>query len=171
VTPAAEENTFNDVAEDSPFHDAVEWAVELGITSGDGDSFAPETACTQDEIVTFLYRAYNGSAATGSAADIVKAAQWATELNLSTDRTKNGVECTREQVIMFLWELAGSPEFAANNQFSDVPAGTDYAQAVAWAVAQGITQGTGDGSTFSPDAACTRGQIMTFLYRALGTEA
>jgi hypothetical protein len=79
--------------------------------------------------------------------------------------------CTREEVIMYLWKLAGSPDAAASSQFSDVPAGTDYAQAVAWAVAQGITAGTGDGSTFSPEATCTRGQIVTFLYRALGANA
>ena len=76
--------------------------------------------------------------------------------------------CTRAQIVTFLWRAAGSPEPKTMSSFSDVPAGSYYAKAVAWAVENGITAGTGDGK-FSPNAPCTRGQSVTFLYRAIGT--
>ena len=73
--------------------------------------------------------------------------------------------CTRAMAVYFMWVAADSPEAAAAS-FTDVAADADYAAAVNWAVAQGVTLGTGDGSTFSPDTVCQRGQIVTFLYRA-----
>jgi hypothetical protein len=73
--------------------------------------------------------------------------------------------------VTYLWKLAGSPETEVSDKFTDVAADADYAQAVAWAVAQGITQGTGDGTTFSPDATCTRAQIVTFLARYANGQA
>ena len=76
--------------------------------------------------------------------------------------------CTRAHIVTFLWRAAGSPEPKSTVSFADVPAGSYYAKAVAWAVENGITLGTGDG-TFSPNATCTRAQSVTFLYRALGT--
>ena len=75
--------------------------------------------------------------------------------------------CTRAQIVTFLWRAAGCPEPKTGSSFSDVPAGSYYAKAVAWAVEKGITTGTGNGR-FSPDAVCTRAQAVTFLYRALG---
>lgn len=78
--------------------------------------------------------------------------------------------CTRAQIVTFLWRAAGSPEPKNMSNFSDVPADSYYAKAVAWAVENGITGGTGDGK-FSPDAACTRAQAVTFLYRASGAPA
>ena len=78
--------------------------------------------------------------------------------------------CTRAQIVTFLWRAAGSPEPKTLSGFSDVPADSYYAKAVAWAVENGITGGTGDGK-FSPDATCTRAQAVTFLYRASGAPA
>ena len=78
--------------------------------------------------------------------------------------------CTRAQIVTFLWRTAGSPESSALSNFNDVPADKYYAKAVAWAVENGITGGTGDGK-FSPDATCTRAQAVTFLYRASGAPA
>ena len=77
--------------------------------------------------------------------------------------------CTRAQIVTFLWRAAGCPEPKTGSSFSDVPVGSYYAKAVAWAVERGITTGTGDGR-FSPDAGCTRAQAVTFLYRALGKQ-
>ena len=78
--------------------------------------------------------------------------------------------CTRAMAVYFMWVAADSPEAAASS-FTDVAADADYAGAVNWAVAQGVTLGTGDGSTFSPDTVCQRGQIVTFLYRAANAAA
>ena len=76
--------------------------------------------------------------------------------------------CTRAQAVTFMWVASGKPEAAASS-FTDVAEGADYAAAVNWAVAQGVTKGTGDGTTFSPENVCSRGQIATFLYRAANT--
>ena len=74
--------------------------------------------------------------------------------------------CTRSMAMTFMWKAAGSPEVKTEKSFTDVAADAEYIQAVAWAVEKGVTAGTGDGTTFSPDASCTRGQIVTFLHRA-----
>ena len=79
--------------------------------------------------------------------------------------------CTRAQAVYFMWVAAGSPDDAAAASFTDVAADASYADAVNWAVAQGVTLGTGDGSTFSPDTVFQRGQIVTFLYRASNAAA
>lgn len=101
-----------------------------------------------------------------------EAVKWAVK-NGITDGVGNNLfapeqPCTRAQIVTFLWRAAGSPEPKSTVSFADVPAGSYYAKAVAWAVENGITLGTGDG-TFSPNATCTRAQSVTFLYRALGT--
>ena len=98
-----------------------------------------------------------------------KAVAWAVEQGI-TGGVGNGLFgpeqlCTRGQIVTLLWRAAGSPEPAEMSDFADVPSESYYAKAVAWAVEQGITTGTGEGK-FSPDAPCTRGQIVTFLYRA-----
>ena len=101
-----------------------------------------------------------------------EAVKWAAKKGI-TGGTGDGTfnpngSCTRAHIVTFLWRAAGSPEPKSTVSFADVPAGSYYAKAVAWAVENGITLGTGDG-TFSPNATCTRGQSVTFLYRALGT--
>ena len=92
------------------------------------------------------------------------AAQWAKEQGL-TDNFSAEADCTRAMVVTYLWKLAGSPKTGTSN-FTDVPTNADYAQAVAWAVEQEITKGTGNGC-FSPDAICSRAHIVSFLYRGL----
>ena len=100
-----------------------------------------------------------------------KAVQWASEQGLVEGETFDPYAgCTRAMAVYFMWVAADSPEAAAAS-FTDVAADADYAAAVNWAVAQGVTLGTGDGSTFSPDTVCQRGQIVTFLYRAAGSPA
>ena len=93
-----------------------------------------------------------------------QAALWAGEKGLISGSAFNGdTPCTRAATVTYLWKLAGQPSAGASG-FTDVPAGSDYAQAVAWAVEEGITSGT-SATAFSPDTTCTRAQIMTFLYR------
>ena len=100
-----------------------------------------------------------------------KAVQWASEQGLVEGETFDPYAgCTRAMAVYFMWVAADSPEAAASS-FTDVAADADYAGAVNWAVAQGVTLGTGDGSTFSPDTVCQRGQIVTFLYRAANAAA
>lgn len=161
-------SSFLDVKTGDYFFEPVAWAVEKGVTVGTSAStFSPDATCTQGQILTFLWRAKGEPAPAASVSDTAyyaKAAQWAKEQGLTDDFSADA-DCTRAMVVTYLWKLAGSPQTGAS-AFTDVPADAPYAQAVAWAVAQGITNGTGNGS-FSPDATCTRGQIVTFLYRAL----
>lgn len=160
---------FADVKADAYYAAPVAWAVENGITTGTSASaFSPDATCTTAQILTFLWRA-SGSPAPGAAHDAdpavayySDAASWALERGL-TDAFSADAPATRAATVTYLWKLAGSPE-AGLAPFSDVPAGADYARAVAWAVEEGITSGTGN-NTFSPDSTCTRAEIMTFLYR------
>ena len=170
-------NFFYDVPNDAYYFDAVKWAAENGITSGVGNGlFAPDQACTRAQIVTFLWRAAGepepenecGFTDVPAGSYYAKAVAWAVE-NGITNGTGNSRfspddTCTRAQGVTFLWRAAGRPAGTAVG-FSDVPAGSYYAEAVAWAVENAITNGTGNGR-FSPDAPCTRAQIVTFLYRA-----
>ena len=170
-------NIFTDVKSSDYFADAVLWAVERNITSGTSKTtFSPNVTCTKAQILTFLWHA-NGSpepTAANPFADIqtgdyfYKAALWAAEKGLVSGSTFGAnTDCTRAMTVEYMWKAAGSPAPAGKADFDDVPANADYAQAVAWAVEKNITSGTGDG-TFSPTATCTRGQIVTFLYRAMG---
>ena len=164
---------FTDVKADAYYADAVEWAVDKGITSGtSATTFSPDTTCTTAQILTFLWRANGSPAASGGnpfsdvSADAYyyQAALWASEKGLISGSVFNGdTPCTRAATVTYLWKLAGQPSVGASG-FTDVPAGSDYAQAVAWAVEEGITSGT-SATAFSPDTTCTRAQIMTFLYR------
>ena len=158
---------FTDVKTGDYFADPVLWAVEKKITAGtSATTFAPNATCTQSQILTFLWRAKGEPKPTGTVSGTqyyATAAQWAKEQGL-TDNFSAEADCTRAMVVTYLWKLAGSPKTGTSN-FTDVSANADYAQAVAWAVEQGITSGTGNGQ-FSPASACTRGQIVTFLYRA-----
>lgn len=172
-TPAAP--GFTDVAASSPFAAAISWAVERNITNGTGDgtTFSPAATCSQGQILTFLWRsqgspepAITNPFTSSIPAAFQKAAVWAYEKGLvSGSAFDAAAPCTRGSSVTYMWLLAGSPEAPAA-VFSDVPASGSYAGAVSWAVEQGITNGTGDGSAFSPNATCTRGQIVTFLYRA-----
>lgn len=158
---------FTDVKTGDYFADPVLWAVEKKITAGtSATTFAPNATCTQSQILTFLWRAKGEPKPTGTMSGTqyyATAAQWAKEQGL-TDNFSAEADCTRAMVVTYLWKLAGSPK-TGTSDFTDIPANADYAQAVAWAVEQGITSGTGNGR-FSPNSTCTRGQIVTFLYRA-----
>ena len=169
---------FTDVLPSAYYYDAVIWAVENGITSGTSSTtFSPDASCTRAQAVTFLWRAA-GSPRPVSAANrftdirsgeyYYDAVLWAVEQGItsgSSDSTFSpNAACSRGQIVTFLYRAAGSPA-AAGKAFSDVPDNAYYASAVRWAVAQGITSGT-SAATFAPNADCTRGQIVTFLYRA-----
>ena len=171
-------NFFYDVPNNAYFYEAVKWAVENGITTGVGnDLFAPEQPCTRAQIVTFLWRAAGSpepkSAASGMT-DVVsgsyyeKAVAWAIENGITTGTTTStfspDATCTRAQAVTFL-ARALKAKAASAAEFSDVPTDSYFADAVAWAAANGVTEGIG-GGLFGSDNDCTRGQIVTFLYRA-----
>ena len=173
---------FTDVAATSPYYDGIEWAVDEGITNGTtATTFAPYQNCTRAQIITYLWRAAGSpepasmepayTDVTDTSLYFFKAVQWASEQGLVEGETFDPYAgCTRAMAVYFMWVAADSPEAAASS-FTDVAADADYAAAVNWAVAQGVTLGTGDGSTFSPDTVCQRGQIVTFLYRAANAAA
>ena len=173
--PAGNGNGFSDVPSGAYFADAVNWAVKQKITSGTTDrTFSPYQTCTTAQILTFLWRAAGSPEPAGEnpfadvdeSAYYCKAALWAAEQGLiSGTRFQGGSPCTRAQTVTYLWKLAGSPA-ADGAAFADVPAGTDQAQAAAWALSKGVTNGT-TAATFAPDNTCTRAQIVTFLYRAM----
>ena len=171
-------NFFYDVPNGAYFYEAVKWAVENGITTGVGnDLFAPEQPCTRAQIVTFLWRAAGSPEPKGAASgmtDVVsgsyyeKAVAWAIENGITTGTTTTtfspDATCTRAQAVTFL-ARALKAKAASAAEFSDVPTGSYFADAVAWAAANGVTEGIG-GGLFGSDNDCTRGQIVTFLYRA-----
>lgn len=159
---------FTDVSFGQYYADAVTWAVASGITVGTGDNqFSPTKACTEVEILTMLHRAANKPVASASAPITVAgycqdAVNWAYEQGMIDSGFAPGTPCTRASAVKFIWQAFGS-EGAAASGFSDVPA--DCAAAVNWAVANGITVGTG-GHQFTPDRTCTREEIVTLLHRA-----
>ena len=177
-TKEAETSPFADVATDAYYYEAVKWAVKNGITTGVGDNlFAPGQPCTRAQIVTFLWRAAGSPEPKGTAAgmtDVVtgsyyeKAVAWAIENGVTTGTTATtfspDATCTRAQAVTFL-ARALNAKAASAAEFSDVPTDSYFADAVAWAAANGVTEGVGNG-LFAPDNDCTRGQIVTFLYRA-----
>ena len=170
-------NFFYDVPNNAYFYEAVKWAVKNGITTGVGnDLFAPEQPCTRAQIVTFLWRAAGSPEpkAMSSFADVstdayyAKAVAWAVENGITTG-TGDGkfspdATCTRAQSVTFLFRAIGKL-VDSKAEFSDVLTDSYYANAVAWAVENGVTNGIGDG-LFGPDNSCTRAQIVTFLFRA-----
>lgn len=168
---------FVDVMSGDYFADSVLWAVEKNITSGTSKTtFSPNSTCTNAQILAFLYRA-NGSpepTISNPFADIkttdyfYKAALWAAEKGMVSGSTFGAsTPCTRAATVEYIWKAAGSPAASYDGKFDDVPASADYAQAVAWALENGVTSGTSK-TTFGPTSTCTRGQIVTFLYRAFG---
>ena len=175
----APEQIFADVPVDAYCYEAVKWAANEGITGGIGNNlFAPGLPCTRGQIVTFLWRAAGSPApkSMSSFADVAedayyaKAVAWAVE-NGITGGTGNGkfspdATCTRAQAVTFLYRASGSPAVSGSAAFSDVAADAYYASAVKWAEKNGITGGIG-GGLFGSGNNCTRGQIVTFLYRSV----
>ena len=169
---------FVDVATGSYYEDAVDWAVENGITTGvSANRFDPNGVCTRAQAVTFLWRAAGSPAPrsrTMPFADVpagsyyYDAVLWAVENGITkgtSDTTFSpNMTCTRAQIVAFLWRSEKSPAAGSRNPFADVKSTAYYADAVLWAVREDITKGT-TSTTFSPDADCTRAQIVTFLWR------
>ena len=173
-------NPFEDVVEEAYFYDAVVWAVKNGITTGTSDdTFDPEAVCDREMIVTFLWRAAGCPEPTSTEnpfTDVTessyayKAVLWAVENGITNgiSATEFGLHmpCAREMVVTLLWRAAGKPEpVTTENPFTDVAEDAYYYKAVLWAVENGITTGYGNG-LFGPTDTCTRGMIVTFLYRA-----
>ena len=169
---------FVDVATGSYYEDAVDWAVGNGITKGTDDThFSPDGICTRAQAVTFLWRAAGSpkpETRTMPFTDVpagsyyYDAVLWAVE-NGITKGTSNttfspNMTCSRAQIVAFLWRSEKSPAAGTANPFADVKSAAYYADAVLWAVKKDITKGTTN-TTFSPDADCTRAQIVTFLWR------
>lgn len=170
-------NFFYDVPNDAFFYEAVKWAVKSGVTNGLSDTmFGPYESCTRAQIVTFLWRAAGSPEpkTASSFADVpasayyAKAVAWAVENGITNGMTETtfapDATCTRGQSVTFLYRaLKGTASGSTN--FTDVASDAFYADAINWAVANNVTNGT-SATTFSPNADCTRAEIVTFLYRA-----
>ena len=174
-------NPFKDVAKNAYYYDAVQWAVRGGITVGtSADTFSPDEGCTRAQIVTFLYRAagspkvenvenpFRDVVRTGDG-EFYDAILWAVKngITAGTSATTFSPDmiCTRAHIVTFLYNASGATPVQGATAFTDVPQDAWYAEAVAWAAANGITAGT-SATTFSPDQTCTRAQAVTFLYNA-----
>ena len=172
---------FTDVSGAAYYAEPVAWAVEKGITTGtkDGSTFEPDTDCTRAQIATFLWRAAGSPAPKSTEIPFIDVAAgeyytdailWAYERGI-TSGTKDGTTfepnatCTRAQIVTMLARYCKGTPGSKDNPFTDVPAGAYYTDAVLWAVENGITTGTKDGTTFEPNATCSRAQIVTFLFR------
>ncbi len=178
-TEELEPSIFTDVDNTAYYGAAVDWAVNNGITTGVSDiAFAPNMVCSRGQVVTFLWRCAGSPEPTRTTSQFTdvdpgayyyKAMLWALEEGITTGTSattfKPNMDCTRAQVVTFLYRAAGAPDVSGKPDFVDVPAGIYYEDGVAWAVENNITLGTGGGK-FSPDVNCTRGQIVTFLHRA-----
>ena len=177
-------NLFKDVPTDiAEYGTAIKWAVEKGITLGTDtvaySTFSPYNPCTRAQMVVFLYRAAGSPAVSGtnaftdvpSDAEIQKAVQWAVSKGITKGTSDTTFDpygpCTRGQMVTFLHRNHSEPAASGSNSFADVPADAFYKDAVQWAVNEGITKGTSD-TTFAPNDACTRVQMVTFLYRDMG---
>ena len=171
-------NEFIDVPSDSYFYEAVMWAVENGVTTGVSASrFDPNGVCTRAQAVTFLWRTAGSPepetrtmpfADAPAGSYYYDAVLWAVENGITkgtSDTTFSPNDtCTRAQIVSFLWRSEKTPVASSRNPFTDVKPGAYYLDAVLWAVESGITKGT-TAIKFSPDADCTRAQIVTFLWR------
>ena len=176
---SAKANPFVDVSESDYFYEPVLWAVDKGITNGtDATHFSPSATCTRGQVVTFLWRAAGSPTPTSTTNPFTdvspsdyyyNAVLWAVGKNITngTSATTFGPNdgCTRGQVVTFLHRFENSPKPSSSaNPFVDVSSSEYYYNPVLWAVGRGITNGT-DATHFSPNDTCTRGQIVTFLYR------
>ena len=178
--PAPGVNPFVDVPSGVYYEEAVLWAVDKGITKGtDTTHFSPNGICTRAQAVTFLWRSAGSPAAKSGAMPFtdVKAGSyyetavlWAVENGITKGTTATTFSpeqnCSRAQIVTFLWRSEKSPAAGTVNPFTDVKASAYYADAVLWAVKKDVTKGT-TATTFSPNDNCTRAQIVTFLYRAM----
>ena len=178
LSPVPPSVTFEDVPVNAYFYAPVSWAVVQGITTGTGNNcFSPNIACTRGQIVTFLWRAAGKPESTGGSNHFTDVkpgdyfytpVQWAAEKNITggtgTGTFSPGSPCTRSQAVTFLWRAAGKPDAPGSGSFTDLESGSYYEGAVNWAVDNGVTSGVGDGK-FNPGGTCTRGQIVTMLYR------
>lgn len=170
---------FQDVPDGAYYGDAVDWAVVKGVTSGtSATTFSPDLACTRAQMVTFLWRAAGSPKPTQDRNPFTdvspdsyyyNAVLWAAEQGITSGTSATTFSpdstVTRGQTVTFLWRAAGSPAAESTMDFADVSNDAYYAAAVAWAASKGITSGT-SATTFSPEAPCTRAQIVTFLYWA-----
>ena len=173
------ENPFTDVPASEYYTEPVLWAVDQGITSGlKPNQFAPEDACTRGQVVTFLWRAKGCPEPTTTTHNFTdlkeneyyyKAVLWAVENGITSGLTKTTFgpdeTVTRGQFVTFLHRAEGKPAYTVNNPFTDLKTGEYYYDAVLWAVENGVTSGLKP-TLFGPDEPCTRGQVVTFLYRA-----
>lgn len=169
---AATVSRFTDVPASSPYAAAILWAVENEITAGITPTrFGPEEPCTRGQFLTFLWRAH-GSPRSNEATHFVDpipesykmAVRWAYGMGLVSGSTFGANEsCTRSMAITWLWQLAGNPA-AFPESFQDLPRGSDEFMAASWAVTTNVADKLGDG--FSPGRLCTRGEALTYLYRA-----
>lgn len=167
---------FRDVPDGVWFTQPVIWAVNNGITSGTGtNTFSPNQICTVAQILTLLAKAYDAPkpAIANPFSDVslnsyyYDSVLWAYQQGIVSGSTLGPDQnCTRSMVVTYLWKAAGSPTPQSTASFTDVPSTAPYAQAVSWAVEQGITSGT-SATAFSPDKTCTRAEIVMFLYRSL----
>ena len=179
AAPSEPETPFTDIPEGSPYESAILWAVKNGITTGTtATTFSPSAPCTRAQAVTFLWRAAGSPELKSDtmpfadvAADSVyaKAILWAVEQGITLGTTEStfspNAPCARGQIVTFLYRAAGSPAVdGAADPFTDVSADSPFLTAILWAVKNGVTTGT-TATTFAPSATCTRGQIVTFLYR------
>lgn len=178
VNGTPQTGVFVDVATGSYYEDAVDWAVENGITKGTDDThFSPDGICTRAQAVTFLWRTAGSPKPETRAMPFTDvpvgsyyydAVLWAVENGITkgtSDTTFSpNMTCSRAQIVAFLWRSEKSPAAGTANPFADVKSTAYYADAVLWAVKENITKGTTN-TTFSPDADCTRAQIVTFLWR------
>lgn len=173
---------FTDVVAGSWYADAVAWAVAKGITTGTSETtFSPNASCSRAEMVTFLWRLAGSPAASGTNpfTDVAAgswyydAVMWAVANNVTTGTSATTFSPTaivdRAQSVTLLYRYAGQPTVETTSSFGDVPAGVYYADAVNWAAANGVTTGTSS-TTFSPNDACSRAQIVTFMYRYAGQD-
>ena len=182
--PPAPQINFTDVKPDAFYAEAVGWALAKGITKGTSDTaFSPEEGCTRAQVVTFLWRAAGEpepAAANNPFGDVgakdyyFKAVLWAVEKNVTTGTSPTAFSpsetCTRAQIVTFLWRYNGAPEPESDRDpFTDVKRSEYFRKAVLWAVENGITVGT-SATTFSPSDVCSRGQVVTFLYRSFPTQ-
>ena len=174
-------NPFKDVEKSSPYYDAIIWAADKGVTTGKtADTFGVNDGCTRAQIVTFLYRAAGSPEVKADTVnpftDVSKdsvyynAILWAVEKGITKGTTETTFDpnavCTRGQIVTFLFRASGAEKVATGTDFADVASGSYCADAVAWAVANKVANGFADG-TFRPEATCTRGQAVTFIFRAL----
>ncbi len=183
---AAAANPFVDVKEGAFYYDAVLWAVNADpqITKGVDDThFGPNQNCTRGQVVTFLWRAVGSPEPASSSTPFTdvsatafyyKPVLWAVENEITNGLSPTsfgpGRSCTRGQVVTFLWRTAGEPAVSGSNPFTDVKSTDYYYSAVLWAVENNVTNGL-SATTFGPARTCTRGQIVTFLYRAFGPKS